>query len=631
MPAKSKSDQNKNIERRLEQSQKLQILFAILGILVFCLAGYSNVLTQPGDFILDDYSCLIENDRLAEFSPLWNVSSDTPVGFWRRPVPSWTFTLNYRMGGHDILQYRVFNLLVHIATALLLFDLIRRVVQLNQNTAVSKYGIPFAFSITCLWAIHPIQTETVTYVIQRIEALMGLFFVASMYCYFRGSQSQTSWPWYLGSIACCWLGMGSKEVMITLPVVLLAFDWTFLWTDWKTFFKQRLWVYGGFSIAVVWLLLAVFAVAPEVQQNVIVDRPVTRWEYFSTQPQVIFQYLLVVFWPAAMCFDRNWPIAEHLTEIAIPGTLLTICFLASIVGLVRRSALGWLGFSFFAILAPTSSVMPIATVYFEHRIYLPLVCFLILLLFAVVWLSHKYFQQHTVKILLAVSIIWSAMLCAATHWRNGQYQSFEDLMADTVRKDPGSWRALQNLGTEKFRKGQTDNAIEYLERSAAIYPPHRRVIVALTTSYCAEKQFDKAIMRLNELRESFGENPGEYHHQMAMAYSGLNDWNQCHFHYSKAVTLMPERQVFWVNYLNDCLKFQKLEIASKTIEQATAKHPTNVELLLLHGSIIMFQKRPAKEAIQKFEQALQLDPYNKRAQQFLLEARRIESQQTGNR
>ena len=97
--------------------------------------------------------------------------------------------------------------------------------------------------MSLIWLVHPLQTQAVTYIVQRGESLMGLFFLLFMYCAVRGHLSSKSAGWYLSAVLCCWLGMGTKEVMIVAPLVMLVYDRIFLSDSWKTVFRQRWPVY----------------------------------------------------------------------------------------------------------------------------------------------------------------------------------------------------------------------------------------------------------------------------------------------------------------------------------------------------------------------------------------------------
>src|SRR5262245_27383678 len=157
-----------------------------------------------------------------------------------RPVGFFTFALNYAAGGTDVWGYHAVNLAIHIAAAWLLFDIVRRT--LASRTLAARYadhawGIGLAAAL--LWVLHPLQTESVTYVYQRLESLMGMFYLATLWCFIRAVASSWSTVWFATSVICCALGMGTKEVMVTCPLAVIWYDRVFVATSWRELFARR--------------------------------------------------------------------------------------------------------------------------------------------------------------------------------------------------------------------------------------------------------------------------------------------------------------------------------------------------------------------------------------------------------
>src|SRR5262245_40554183 len=214
--------------------------------------------------------------------------------------------------------------------------------------------------------------------------MMGMFYLACLYGVLRGAQSPRPVPWYVAAVVACWLGMGTKEVTVTAPVVVLLYDRIFLADAWTTIVRRRGGVYAAFVPAVVAVL---HASAGTMQGDADFPagfgyRGVTVWHYLSAEPGVILLYLRLALWPATLCLDYMRPPPGSAAGIVGPSVVVLTVLAATMVALFRRPALAFAGLSFFLILALTSSVMPLADLAAEHRMYLPLASVVVLLVLA---------------------------------------------------------------------------------------------------------------------------------------------------------------------------------------------------------------------------------------------------------
>ncbi len=187
------------------------------------LAVYSNSLS--GEFVFDDIGAIKDNPTIRNLWPLGPVLSPPPgTTSGGRPLLNFSFALNYALGGLNVWGYHAVNLAIHLANALLLFGVLRRSFALPALR--EKFGggaVGLSFAIALLWAVHPLQTESVTYIVQRAESLVALFYLLVLFCVIRGAGSARPAGWYAGAIAACLLGMSAKEVMVTAPAVVLLY------------------------------------------------------------------------------------------------------------------------------------------------------------------------------------------------------------------------------------------------------------------------------------------------------------------------------------------------------------------------------------------------------------------------
>src|SRR5437667_9849284 len=186
--------------------------FCPLLILAATALAYSNSFSGP--FIFDDLTWIPE---IPENPHIRHPGTG-------RPLVCLTLALNYALSGLEPWSYHAVNLAIHASAALVLFAIVRRTLQgprLRNRLGAHANGL--AGAVAVLWAVHPLQTESVTYIIQRAESLMGLFLLLTLYCVIRGYHSPRRSGWYSTAVICCALGMGSKEGVVFAPVIVLLY------------------------------------------------------------------------------------------------------------------------------------------------------------------------------------------------------------------------------------------------------------------------------------------------------------------------------------------------------------------------------------------------------------------------
>src|SRR5262245_16609790 len=233
---------------------------------------YSNSLAAP--FIFDDQRSVLENQQIRQLSPLripLSPPRNTPVA--GRPLVNVTFALNYAAGELDPRGYRLTNLAIHLLAALTLFGLLRRTLLLPSLAArFGTQALNLAWIAALIWVLHPLQTETVDYVTQRTESMMGLFYLLTMYCSVRALEGHTT-RWHAAAILACAAGMASKESMVTAPVVVGLYDYVFVSRpSLRKIRRTRL--YAG--LATTWLILAAL-MSTEPRTSVGLDTNVSPW------------------------------------------------------------------------------------------------------------------------------------------------------------------------------------------------------------------------------------------------------------------------------------------------------------------------------------------------------------------
>src|SRR5262249_10175367 len=301
-----------------------------------------------------------------------------------------------------------------------------------------------AAAVAVCWAVHPLQTESVTYIIQRMESLMGLFLLLTLYCVIRGHDSPRRSEWYATAVVCCALGMGSKEGMVIAPIIVLLYDRIFLADSWSELWKKRSLLYAG--LAATWLILIWLVVVNHARpgRRLIGSPGVSWWRYANNQFGAVAHYLRLTFWPDTLCLDYGWQVSPLPTSWKAIGVVLAVALISATGwALANAPSVGFLGAWFFLTLAPSSSVLPIQDMVAERRMYLPLAAVVTLMVMAV-WNGLSTLGQRVklkpTTLGFAFFVLIAAVLAWRTARRNEDYHSGVAIWSDTTRQRPQNGR-----------------------------------------------------------------------------------------------------------------------------------------------------------------------------------------------
>lgn len=265
--------------------------------------------------------------------------------------PRWLSRLlnqvTYHFGGTNPFAYRIVNVLMHVFAGIMVFAIVHRLLSVVKKNAFAKtYALLISTMTTMLFFLHPIQTQTVTYITQmRLEGLVVLFSCAVLLTFVYGATAQTvnrrRW-WYAGSFVLMAFAGGTKEIIVVLPVLLMLVDWFFLSEgDWATF-KTRLWVHGAYCLVLYGIMfrygfltpqnIAAVAATPlhNNRGNVLTGAPaelIKPYFFAMTQFKILLHYLGVFFWPFGLCFDYDTKLATSFFNLDVFFPFLGVCAL----------------------------------------------------------------------------------------------------------------------------------------------------------------------------------------------------------------------------------------------------------------------------------------------------------------
>jgi Flp pilus assembly protein TadD len=439
-----------------------RLLLAGALIAAAALLAYAGTFSYP--FVFDGAAIVARNPTLRHLGTALAPPHDgsTVDG---RPLVNLSLALNYAASGTAVWSYHALNLAVHILAAWTLLGIVRRTVGGSEGRAL---GI--ALVIALLWTVHPLQTEAVTYIVQRAESLAALFYLLTLYGFIRASAGGRGAPLHRGwaalSVLACLAGTATKEVIVSAPVIVLLYDRTFVSGSFRLAWRRHRGLLV--ALAATWIPLGVLVLAAAGRHGTAGFVPDLDWlHYLRLQAYAVPHYLRLALWPAPLVFDYGTGLVPPAGWLPGAG-LLALLALATIAGLAARDGrartLGFLGAAFFALLAPTSLV-PVATqTIAEHRMYLPLAAVV-----AVIVLALGRTQVRT-GLLVALGSAAAVGLAAATRHRNAAYASEDALWADTVAKVPGNDRAHNNLGNAFYLEGRIPEAVAQYREALRLRP-----------------------------------------------------------------------------------------------------------------------------------------------------------------
>jgi tetratricopeptide (TPR) repeat protein len=557
-------------------------------------AAYCRTFSVP--LFYDDVPSILHNPTLRHLgTAFWPAGRSTVSG---RPVLNLSLAANYAISGTGVGSYHALNLAIHVFACLALFGIVRRTLAPRSGPRSSLV----AFCIALLWALHPLLTESVTYVIQRAESLMGLFYLLTLYCFIRGAAAggRMRRPWYALSIASCLLGMGTKEVMVSAPVIVLLYDRAFLAGSFAEAWRQRRRVYAG--LASTWLVLPFLVLSTHGRGGTAgFGTDVPWWSYALTQLRAIVLYLRLSLWPHPLVFDYGSSMAVLSIRLAPYAIAVAALLAATAWALVRRPALGFLGACFFAILAPSSSVIPVVTeVMAEHRMYLPLIPIVVLVVIGI----FRWFGRGA----LSICLILAALLFWATWRRNEVYWSEKAIWSDTVASLPANERAQNNLGNMLAKEpGQLNEAIARFDEALRLEPGYADAHFDLGLALSRiPGRMDEAIAHYQtalNLEPSFV----EAHNNLGLALMELGRMPEAITQFEEALRLEPEHTKAHYNLGNALSATGRTPEAITQYEEALRLDPGYVEAHFNLGNELGGAGR-TQEAIAQYEAALRLKP-----------------------
>lgn len=472
--------------KTLKSVEKETFYWQLTIIAIVAVICYFNTFAAP--FVFDDIRVIVDNPAIRNLGDL--LTSRTTMN--TRLIGFLSFALNYKLHGLSVFGYHCFNLIIHITNGILVFLITRLFCTFSsfgkKNVLHNKLTPTFA---ALLFISHPVQTQAVTYIVQRFASLATCFSLIAILLYISSQLCITKRRGYLFrflSLVATVLALLTKEFTIVLPAILMA--WDFLFGKGSNRQKGQRLLPFFCAIAIVPIMLfrqtlsSLFSLnLSEIEQVIstsagIHEPTFTAMNYFFTQCRVFLTYLRLLFWPTNQNLDYDFPVYRTFWtwEVYIPFILVLVAIFASFWLTQRARRFSpenqrcslisvFLLWAFLISFLTESSVIPIADVIFEHRLYFPSVWFFI---FSALMIQHaidKLLSATNSRKIAGVTlcILLTACGSTATWLRNQTWQSEESLWRDTVSKSPGKFRPRQNLSVLLKKQGRYGEALEIIQ------------------------------------------------------------------------------------------------------------------------------------------------------------------------
>jgi tetratricopeptide (TPR) repeat protein len=516
---------------RTESNQTWQWLAAILAGLVLLFWAYAPAMHGP--FVFDDtkqqYALPTASDALS----LWIG----PV----RPILMFSYWANVQLSRDDTFSFHMVNLAIHFVTALLVFFVIRRL--LEWSGAAKENLTPFAAFGALLFLLHPLQTESVAYIAGRSESLCGMFSAASYAAFLYRRSKAISWSGVVIVVALFGAAVLSKEQGVVLPALFLLTD---LWwntdgplravrANWKLYVVLAAGAVAG--IALFWKLITGAGTGDSAGFSL---KAFTWYQYLFTQFRVLFAYMFNFLLPVNLNVDWDFPISHTLFD---QGAIIGLVGLLALAGLAwyyrRRFPLAGYGYLvFLVLLAPTSSILPIKDPIADRRMYLPA---LGLILIALDLLGRLKLERKMMAGMAAAVVLIAAF---ATHARAEVWGNPLALWQDTALKSPKKMRPHFQLAFAYQEQGRFDLAVDEFQKTANLEPPTADMLIDWGLAYDGLNQPELALAKF---REAAAKEPSAHvYTQIGYIYAKRSQWKEANEAFDTAQKIDPG---FAITYL----------------------------------------------------------------------------------
>ena len=562
-----------------------------------------------GQFVFDD--AVIENEPMLHITRLPQLFDLLTSRKIERAVGMMSFALNYYFGGLHPFGYHLVNVIIHMVNGLILFVLSYRLFTLSgAKERVSGYAFEAAFLGSVLWLVHPLQSQAVAYIVQRLTSLSSLFYLLSLLWYVEGRvRGSYRVVWFTGSVLWGLLALGTKQNTATLPFFIMVTELLFFGRHSLSVERRKVGFFillGGVCIIIAGTYLGfdfISRIALQYQ-----ERGWTVGERVLTELRVVVMYISLLLYPhpSRLNLDHDISVSHSLfSPFSTFGSFLFIAGLLSLaIFLVRRNRfIAYALFWFFGNLVIESSVIPLELV-FEHRMYLPSMGIFMLVAGVGVGVGSGVWRRGVIGVMMVVTVLCSYW----TYERAFVWRGPFSLWMDAVQKSPHKARPHNNLGNAYEKKGVLNKAITECKKALAIDPNYRDAHNNLGLAYNEKGMVNEAI---TECKKALAIDPNfrEAYYNLGTVYAHKGQTDEAIAAYKRAIAINPNDAKTHYNLGNAYATKGQTDEAIAAYKRAIAINPNYAMANNNLGSSYA-SKGQTEEAIAAYKRALAIDPNN---------------------
>jgi tetratricopeptide (TPR) repeat protein len=636
-------------------------LIALSLIAVVALGAYANTFHVP--FTFDDRPNISENPNIQIKTFTFDQFEQLARNTYKETIrifAHFTFALNYYFGGFDVFGYHLVNLLIHIASGILLYWLL--LLTLNLPSLKEDYNsiaLPIALFSSLLFISHPVQTQSVTYIVQRMASMATMFYLLAMLLYVKArlSQGRKRLLYFIGTTLSFLFGLFTKENTAILPTFIALYEFYFFQNLDLNFKRKKILTYVAGAVFLIGILMLL--VWGKRYYDLIIEgykiRDFTLTERVLTQFRIILYYVTLLLYPhpSRLNLDYDFPISKGILDP--PTTLLSILIIAGLIGYSIWTAKKMPLLSFFILwyfgnLMIESSIFPLELV-FEHRLYLPAIGPFVLFAILVVRGGEKikgieHSRQEAESSLRRDLPLWifilliSFLLCVGSYQRNTLWKNEITLWEDCIKKSPKKERALYNLGRAYYDFVRYKEALEAYQRIILLKPNYQLAYNGLGLTYKALGFYKEAIEAfqgalliqpnftpaLNNLGATYTEmgrqveaieilkkaiqlkpDGAEIHNNLGVAYRKAGQYQEAIEVYKEAIRIKPDYSDAYNNLGLTYYNLAHYREAIEFLKKAIQLKPDGAEI---HNNLGVAYRKAGQyqEAIEVYKEAIRIKP-----------------------
>ena len=600
----------------------LLVLLAVPVIFI-----YADTLTAP--FIFDDKVHIEENPHIRisrlTFNGLASAAFDSRLH--RRPLAYISFALNYYLHGYNVVGFHVLNVIIHVISGILLYFFIQATFRTPAMQSRNTNARWISFFAAAIWLFHPLQTQSISYIVQRMNSLAAMFYILSFlfYVHFRMNPQMRSKRWLLsGCILAGIMALGTKENAATLPFFIILYEWFFFENLSLKWLKDH--IPGLVGLLLLLAIIALIYLGPDPLDRILAGykiRNFTPVQRMLTEFRVVIFYISLFLWPhpSRLNLDHDFGLSSSLTDpITTLISMLAIAALVVVAIITARNQrlISFCILWFLGNLVIESSVFGLEII-FEHRLYLPTMMLCLIVVLSVYrWAGPTWLRTVILCTLAIVCAVW-------TYERNQVWRDRITVWEDCIKKSPQKARPYNNLGAALGDRGHYDEAVAHYYKALQIDPDYLNAYANLGLTLALLGRVEEGITHLLKALEIDPKDIGVLSN-LGVAHLIQNRFEEAGEYLTRALEINPHFAKAHNNLGVVRRNQNRFQESIDHLLTALQLDPNYAEAYNNLGVTLASQER-YEEAIEQFSAALKIYPNYAKAQQNLEQALKDKSNQ----